>query len=48
MQAKAPRPWGHLYDSVKTGTPGFVLAHGMPTYDFLESHPELPRALTDG
>ena len=33
--------WGHLYDSVKTGTPGFVLAHGMPTYDFLESHPEL-------
>lgn len=33
--------WGHLYESVKTGTPGFVLAHGMPTYDFLESHPEL-------
>jgi O-methyltransferase domain/Dimerisation domain len=33
--------WGHLYESIKTGTPGFVLAHGMPTYDFLESHPEL-------
>ena len=33
--------WGHLYESVKTGTPGFVLAHGMPTYDFLEAHPEL-------
>jgi SAM-dependent methyltransferase len=33
--------WGHLYESVRTGTPGFVLAHGMPTYDFLESHPEL-------
>lgn len=33
--------WGHLYESVKTGTPGFVLAHGMPTYDFLESQPEL-------
>jgi len=33
--------WGHLYESVKTGTPGFVLAHGMPTYDFLESHPDL-------
>lgn len=33
--------WGHLYDSVKTGAPGFVLAHGSPTYEFLESHPEL-------
>ena len=33
--------WGHLYESVKTGTPGFVLAHGIPTYDFLEAHPEL-------
>jgi hypothetical protein len=33
--------WSHLYESVKTGTPGFILAHGMPTYDFLESHPEL-------
>jgi hypothetical protein len=33
--------WGHLYDSVKTGAPGFVLAHGKPTYEFLESHPEL-------
>jgi hypothetical protein len=33
--------WGHLYDSVKTGEPGFVLAHGKPTYEFLESHPEL-------
>ena len=33
--------WGHLYDSVKTGAPGFVLAHGRPTYEFLESHPEL-------
>ena len=40
--ASAPwSAWGHLYESVKTGTPGFVLAHGMPTYDFLESHPEL-------
>jgi hypothetical protein len=40
--ASAPwNAWGHLYESVKTGTPGFVLAHGIPTYDFLESHPEL-------
>jgi hypothetical protein len=37
--------WGHLYDSVKTGEPGFVLAHGMPTYEFLETHPELSAAL---
>jgi SAM-dependent methyltransferase len=33
--------WGQLYESVKTGTPGFVLAHGMPTYDYLEAHPDL-------
>src|SRR5262249_15985242 len=33
--------WGHLYEAVKTGTPGFVLAHGEPTYAFLESHPDL-------
>src|SRR5689334_12213583 len=33
--------WGQLFESVKTGTPGFVLAHGMPTYDYLEAHPEL-------
>ena len=32
---------GSSLQSVKTGTPGFVLAHGIPTYDFLESHPEL-------
>ncbi|HEY7552995.1 MAG TPA: methyltransferase [Hyphomicrobiaceae bacterium] len=40
----APAPWsawGHLYGSIKTGVPGFVLAHGRPTYEFLESHPEL-------
>ena len=40
--ASAPwAAWGHLYEAVKTGEPGFVLAHGMPTYEFLESHPEL-------
>jgi SAM-dependent methyltransferase len=33
--------WGQLHESVKTGTPGFVLAHGMPTYDYLDAHPEL-------
>lgn len=33
--------WSQLYETVKTGTPGFVLAHGMPTYEFLESHAEL-------
>jgi O-methyltransferase domain len=33
--------WSHLYDSVKTGVPGFTLAHGMPTYEFLEAHAEL-------
>jgi hypothetical protein len=27
--------WGRLRDTVMTGEPGFVLAHGMPTYDYL-------------
>jgi hypothetical protein len=40
--ASAPwAAWGHLYESVKTGAPGFVVAHGMPTYEYLESQPEL-------
>jgi DNA-binding transcriptional ArsR family regulator len=33
--------WGQLLGSVRTGEPGFVLAHGMSTYDFLAQHPEL-------
>jgi hypothetical protein len=42
LGASAPwAAWGHLYDAVKTGAPGFVLAHGVPTYEFIESHPEL-------
>src|SRR5262249_8879181 len=40
--ASAPwTAWGHLHGSVKTEMPGFTLAHGMPTYEFLESHAEL-------
>jgi hypothetical protein len=30
-----------LRDTVLTGESGFVLAHGMPTYDYLARHPEL-------
>lgn len=40
----APAPWeawGRLRDTVMTGEPGFVLAHGMPTYDYLAQNPEL-------
>jgi DNA-binding transcriptional ArsR family regulator len=33
--------WGRLHDTVMTGESGFVLAHGMPTYDYLVRHPEL-------
>jgi hypothetical protein len=33
--------WGRLRDAVLTGKSGFVLAHGMPTYDYLTRHPEL-------
>jgi hypothetical protein len=40
----APEPWdawGHLRETVKSGEPGFVLAHGLSTYDYLAQHPEL-------
>ncbi len=40
----APQPWeawGRLRDAILTGDPGFVLAHGMPTYEYLAEHPEL-------
>ena len=33
--------WGQLTNSLRTGEPGFVLAHGMPTYEYLPLHPEL-------
>jgi hypothetical protein len=40
----SPAPWaawGRLTDSIATGEPGFVLAHGLSTYDYLETYPEL-------
>jgi hypothetical protein len=33
--------WGRLREAVATGEPGFVLAHGLPTYEYLARHPEL-------
>ena len=33
--------WGRLRETVMSGEPGFVLAHGMPTYQYLARHPEL-------
>jgi SAM-dependent methyltransferase len=33
--------WGRLRETVMTGEPGFVLAHGMPTYEFLARNSEL-------
>jgi len=33
--------WGRLRETTMTGEPGFVLAHGMPTYEYLARHPEL-------
>jgi hypothetical protein len=33
--------WARLRETVMTGEPGFVLAHGMPTYAYLARHPEL-------
>lgn len=40
--ARAPwEAWGRLREAVETGEPGFVLAHGTPTYTYLAQHPEL-------
>ncbi len=39
--AETWKAWGRLRDTVMTGEPGFVLAHGMPTYDYLAQNPEL-------
>src|ERR687883_430739 len=33
--------WGRLRETIMSGEPGFVLAHGMPTYEYLARHPEL-------
>jgi hypothetical protein len=33
--------WGRLRDTVLTGKPGFVLAHGMPVYDYFIENPKL-------
>jgi hypothetical protein len=33
--------WGRLRETVLTGETGFVLAHGMSTYEYLTGHPEL-------
>lgn len=32
--------WGRLLDAVRTGQPGFDLAHGVPAFDFGSTHPE--------
>ncbi len=33
--------WGQLRETVMTGRSGFVLAHGMSTYEYLVRHPDL-------
>ena len=33
--------WGRLRETIISGEPGFVLAHGMPTYQYVARHPEL-------
>jgi hypothetical protein len=40
----APEPWaawGRLGETVMTGQSGFLLAHGLSTYEYLLRHPEL-------
>jgi SAM-dependent methyltransferase len=34
------RPWGELYESLKTGEPAFDRIFGMPFYEYLAAHPE--------
>lgn len=44
LYAGAPEPWeawGRLRDTVMTGECGYVVAHGVPTYEYLAGHPEL-------
>jgi hypothetical protein len=39
--------WGNLLETVRTGTPGFEIAHGSPLFDYLGSHPEDLRVFTE-
>jgi hypothetical protein len=44
LYAGAPETWevwGRLRDTVMTGEPGFLLARGMPMWDYLARNPEL-------
>lgn len=44
--ARAPwDAWGRLHDAVMSGTTGFELADGVPTYEYLAQHPEVGGAL---
>ena len=39
----APETWdgfGHLYDTIMTGKPGFAVAHGVPVYDYMARNPK--------
>jgi hypothetical protein len=40
--------WGHLLESVRTGTTAFQLVHGRSYFDFLGEHPDLARTVYDG
>jgi hypothetical protein len=35
---------GRLPDAIRTGEPGFVLAHGVPVYEYMAGHPALGAA----
>ncbi|WP_411083285.1 methyltransferase [Streptomyces sp. cmx-18-6] len=39
--------WSHLLESVRSGEPAFVLAHGEPQFDYYRTHPE-DAAVFDG
>jgi hypothetical protein len=42
------RSWGDLYETVKTGTPGFERVHGEPFFAYLARHPAEAAAFNAG
>lgn len=42
------QPWGHLVDSIRSGTPAFDAAFGMPIFDYARSHPDAAAAFNAG
>ena len=42
------RPWEHLTDAIRTGTPTFTTAHGTDFWSYVAAHPQEAAAFNDG